>query len=145
MLFEAIPENVPRAREALRDQLAPIGLTIRQLADISIAVTEAVANSVRHAYRNQPQAGAVRIEAAVDDDTITITVSDTGCGPLPNPDSDGLGMGIPLMTALTTTLQIEGQPDQGTTVRMTFRTRSSSSENDFARTDTRPSTTSEVR
>ena len=120
MRFLAIPEDVPRAREAIREQLAVLDVGDQVLANVSVAVTEAVGNVVRHAYRNQPDPGDFEIKTTLTDDTITIAVRDKGCGPIPNPDSEGIHMGIPLMSALADTFSIEGEPGQGTSVRMTF-------------------------
>ena len=118
--FSALPKNVPRARGAIREQLAARGLAEDLVTNVSIAVTEAVGNVVRHAYRQQPHPGDFEINTTLTDDTIEIAVRDQGCGPRPNPHSEGISMGIPLMSALADTFSIHGKPCQGTTVRMTF-------------------------
>src|SRR5262249_22233360 len=49
------------------------------LADLKLAVTEACANAVRHAYQEDEE-GAVRLRLALDDSALTIEVADDGRG-----------------------------------------------------------------
>lgn len=89
------------------------------LDDIQIAVTEACANVVIHAYRDRPP-GTLDVAGDVVDGHVVVTVVDNGPGMIPRPDATGLGMGLPLMGALTDHLQI-GHVEDGThEVRMTF-------------------------
>ena len=103
----------------MREHLHRLGVNGELLDDIAIALTEAVANVVRHAYRNG-EAGSFEVEIAVQDTGIAVTVSDEGCGFLPNPDSEGIGMGLPLMYSLSDRVDIDGKPGRGTIVRMWF-------------------------
>ena len=103
----------------MREHLRRLGVNGELLDDIAIALTEAVANAVRHAYRNG-KADSFEVEITMQDTGIAVTVSDEGCGFLPNPDSEGIGMGLPLMYSLSDRVDIDGRPGCGTVVRMWF-------------------------
>lgn len=120
--FVATPENVTLCRAVMREHLHRLGVNGELLDDIAIALTEAVANVVRHAYRNG-DAGSFEVEVAILDKGIELSISDTGCGFLPHPESEGIGMGLPLMHRLADDLHIDGEPGDGTTVRMWFGSR----------------------
>jgi anti-sigma regulatory factor (Ser/Thr protein kinase) len=71
------------------------------LADIKLAISEAVTNAVVHAFRCADQPGTVTVSVAVcTGDIAEITVSDDGMGLTPRSDSPGLGLGLPLLARL---------------------------------------------
>ena len=118
----AVAENIARARQLATDHLAALDGVSRTCLDaVRLALTEAVTNSVVHAYRDREQAGDIEIEITPDSDRLDLTVRDHGCRPIPNPESPGMGMGIPLMASLSQKFEIHGGPGEGTRVRMTFR------------------------
>jgi serine/threonine-protein kinase RsbW/stage II sporulation protein AB (anti-sigma F factor) len=117
----AEPHSVGQARHAVEAHLRAAGLDGHLLADVIIAVNEAASNVVAHAYRDADLPGEFALDLDRDGDELQVTVRDEGCGPLPNPNSEGIGMGIPLMSSLSETFEIKGNPDFGTEVRMTFR------------------------
>ena len=88
--------------------------------DWSSAVSEAVTNSVLHAYC-EGTSGDVRVVACAEADRLVVVVRDYGCGMSPNPDSPGLGLGLAVIGRLATELNIE-RPDEGggTRLRMCF-------------------------
>lgn len=89
------------------------------LDDVQIAVTEACANVVTHAYRDMPP-GTMEVRGGLEDDHVVVTVRDRGPGVLPHPDSEGLGMGIALIGALTERLEFGYADDGAHEVRMAF-------------------------
>jgi serine/threonine-protein kinase RsbW/stage II sporulation protein AB (anti-sigma F factor) len=117
----AEPENVGAARRTLEDGLRAAGLNGDLVGDVLIATNEAVSNVVAHAYRHRPGPGDLELSVSREGGRLTVIVADDGCGPVPNPESPGLGMGIPLMTALSESIEIRGEPDRGTEVRMSFQ------------------------
>lgn len=86
---------------------------------LALAVTEAMANVVLHAYRDS-EAGDMRVVACDEPDRLVVVVRDYGGGMRPRPDSPGLGMGLPLISQMTDDLQIEAAQEVGTLLRMHF-------------------------
>jgi serine/threonine-protein kinase RsbW len=75
-------------------------------AAVALAVTEAVANAVVHAYRDGDP-GLVYVAASLDDGALAVIISDDGEGMTPRTDSPGIGLGLALIANLADTMQIE--------------------------------------
>jgi anti-sigma regulatory factor (Ser/Thr protein kinase) len=114
-------ENIPLVRHAVAGFLDGHGVGGDQASDMLLAVTEACTNVVQHAYRDGAVENAeIEIWAELHDMTVTITVRDQGGGFAPRVDSPGLGLGLPVIAALTQTVEIRPTPPSGTEVVMTF-------------------------
>ena len=74
---EATIENVRRISEFVRDMGHRLRLTDDTLFDIELAVEEASANIVRHAYRSG-QARDILLRLETTDDVVRITLTDWG-------------------------------------------------------------------
>jgi serine/threonine-protein kinase RsbW/stage II sporulation protein AB (anti-sigma F factor) len=115
---QATPAAVPGVRRAVVDfaELHGVGVP----PDVALAVSEAVTNSVLHAYRDG-DSGDVRVVACAEPERLVVVVRDYGCGMMPHPNSPGLGLGLSVIGRLTTELNIE-RPDHGggTRLRMCF-------------------------
>ena len=74
---EATIENVRRISEFVRDMGHRLRLTDDTLFDIDLAVEEASANIVRHAYRSG-QARDILLRLEITDDVVRITLTDWG-------------------------------------------------------------------
>ena len=74
---EATIENLRRISEFVRDMGQRLRLTEDTLFDIDLAVEEASANIVRHAYR-PGQAGDILLRVETIDDVVRITLTDWG-------------------------------------------------------------------
>jgi anti-sigma regulatory factor (Ser/Thr protein kinase) len=112
-------DNVPLVRHALRGLLEASRVPEERISDITLAVTEACANAVLHAYPR----GRGHFEAAADlspAGELVVTVRDHGSGMAPRVDSPGLGVGLPVMAAIADALEIDTPEGSGTVVRMTF-------------------------
>ena len=112
-------DNVPLVRHALRGLLEAWGVGEERISDITLAVTEACANAVLHAYPDasgQFEASA-SLSAAGE---LVVTVRDHGSGMAPRVHSPGLGVGLPVMAAIADALEIDTPDGAGTVVRMTF-------------------------
>jgi serine/threonine-protein kinase RsbW/stage II sporulation protein AB (anti-sigma F factor) len=87
--------------------------------DVALAVSEAVTNSVLHAY-GDAEPGPVHLTAEVRPGRLVVTVTDEGSGLHPRPDSPGLGLGLPTIGQLTEELEITGAGGCGVRVEMSF-------------------------
>jgi anti-sigma regulatory factor (Ser/Thr protein kinase) len=116
--FPARSESVAEARHSILDYARPLGRA--DIDDISLAVSEAVGNAVRHAYRvHEPGTIELRAELLVPD-TLRVDVNDDGDGMSPHPELPGLGLGFSLIGAVTTGLEIECHQPHGTSLHMRF-------------------------
>jgi serine/threonine-protein kinase RsbW len=111
-------DSVGEARRAVGDFATGLGAPD---ADVRLAVSEAVSNSVTHAFRGR-EPGTVTIVCRKDPGQLTVTVEDDGGGMRPNLDSPGLGLGIPLITKLASEVRFDSS-EGGTTVSMSFQRR----------------------
>ena len=91
--------SVPICRQVLNGCLETLGVTPDTRADIALALSEACANVVRHAYPIGH--GDVLCECEATDDEIVIRVSDWGVGWDRPSAQPGLGLGIPLIERLS--------------------------------------------
>lgn len=109
---------------AFASQLDP---TIEEIADIKTSVSEAVTNSIIHAYPNGD--GIVKVVARLSEDEIEIEVSDTGEGianieeakePLftSKCNLERSGMGFTIMESFMDSLKVESIVGLGTKITM---------------------------
>ena len=119
--------NEAFARSAVACFAAQMDPTMEELGDIRTAVSEAVTNSIVHAYPND--LGTVMLRCRIlKDNVLDIVVKDKGVGigdieqamrPMyTTGGSDRSGMGFTIMESFMTTLSITSEPGKGTTVHM---------------------------
>ena len=119
----AVAENVAPIRHAVVDLAARSGADDGVRTDLALAVGEACANVVVHAYP-PGDVGPLVVQATISDSEIVVTVVDQGQGMTPRPDSPGLGLGLPLIANLSDRLEIQEGPDGvGTQLEMCFSLR----------------------
>ena len=110
--------------------------TIEEIADIKTAVSEAVTNSIIHAYPNGE--GIVKVIAKLYEDEIEIEISDTGIGindieeakePLYTSKSglERSGMGFTIMESFMDNLRVESIVGLGTKITMKKKIKSKES------------------
>src|SRR4051794_15933525 len=115
----AEPAAVGTIRNGVREFARERGGTDALLIDLALAVTEAVTNSVVHAFIDrEPGTVRTRIQAAPNE--LVVVVTDNGRGMQPRADSPGLGLGLPTIASLTTAMDMHTPPGGGTVVAMTF-------------------------
>ncbi len=122
---------------AFASQLDP---TIEEIADIKTSVSEAVTNSIIHAYPNKD--GIVKIRAILLEDEIEIEVSDTGEGienieearePLftTKGNLERSGMGFTIMENFMDKLKVESIVGLGTKVTMNKKIKNKNLQNTY--------------
>ena len=119
--LDAHPRSVARARDSVTAFAAAHGASTAQCGAIALAVSEAVANAVVHAYAGGDDEGIIELRTWMDDRHLIALVCDDGIGMGRAQPSAGLGLGIALMAGLSERLTVEslsGRP--GTRVQMTF-------------------------
>jgi anti-sigma regulatory factor (Ser/Thr protein kinase) len=127
------PAGASALRTAFRDWITRrLASTAEQLSDLTLAVNEALANAVEHAYAGDAAPGTVEVHAQYERRTATlvVTVRDHGSWRNPSPDPLHLrGRGIPLIRALTTDASIQSD-ETGTCVELRWQGVSAHSEGD---------------
>lgn len=114
-------ENVLLVRQALAGVGEAVGLDAVALNDLSTAITEACNNVVLHAYESGE--GPLEVELSVDEAGIDALVRDRGRGIRPGikaAEEISGGIGIPVIGALTDSLELRDVPGGGTEVAMRF-------------------------
>lgn len=118
MTLPAHAQQVVLVRQVVGCVAQSLGFPAERVEDVRLAVTEACTNVVRHAYRGP--AGRLDVTAAADGGALTVTVVDRGVGLRPHADNGPAGLGLPLMAALTKSIEIAETDGRGTTVRLSF-------------------------
>lgn len=118
--FAAVPESVPKARNALTSFAEQAGATREQRDAVRLAASEAITNAVMHAYLQREQ-GAVQVSASYIEEELWVLIADTGGGMRPRASSPGLGLGLALIAQLADEFQILSRGSGGTELRMRFK------------------------
>jgi anti-sigma regulatory factor (Ser/Thr protein kinase) len=110
LVVPALPLSLRDIRVAMRHWLSAVDAAPRAVADLLVAVGEACANVVEHAYG--PGGGTVTVHMELQPPDVLATVRDTGCWLPPRGESCGnRGRGTQFMRNCSDDLQI----DHGTT------------------------------
>jgi serine/threonine-protein kinase RsbW len=119
LTLPARAENVSVVRHVLGALGDALGLPAEVVEDMRLAVTEACTNVVRHAYADRR--GSIEVVVRPEGDSLRVTVADAGRGIGPSPDTAGPGLGLPLIAALTDSLEVERTGGTGSRLIMSFR------------------------
>ncbi len=114
--YPATPTILAHVRRDLRAWLRRHGVDRQDEDALVLAVSEAGANAVEHAYGDGDREGVVAVEATSEGDTIVVSVRDNGTW-RSEVDRQDRGRGTAIMTALTDELEREST-SRGTTVTM---------------------------
>lgn len=118
--------DIPADAHALRGVRADLSAWLREhgvdpeiVADLVVAVDEALSNSLEHAYAAvPPPRRAIRLTVDIADDrSLAVTVGDSGVWRAPAVHPGLRGRGLSLMRAIMDRIEVVPAPD-GTTVRM---------------------------
>lgn len=116
-LFDAVPDSVPEARLRVRTWCEAEHVGDRIRADLLLAVTEAAANAVRHAYPGG-RPGTFSLAARREGGDIMVEIRDTGVGMGGAARSPGGGLGLEILRRLFPEATV-ARDDPGT--RVTIR------------------------
>jgi len=105
-------------RHELADWLSAAGVAEQRLADIVLAVNEAVANSIEHGYQGR-KPGKIRLKCENDGARVRVKITDKGSWKPVSTDPGGRGRGLLLIRAVSDWLEMDCTP-KGTTVDMSF-------------------------
>lgn len=125
--FKALPENESFARSVAAGFLMQMNPTLEEIEDVKTAVSEAVTNSIVHAYPTKP--GFVTLKMSIKDNTVQISVIDNGIGIVDikkalspfytsKPEQERSGMGFTVIEAFMDTLEVKNSKE-GLVVNMT--------------------------
>lgn len=126
--IKSLSENEAFARSTVAAFCAQVNPRLEDIIDIKTAVSEAVTNSVVHAYPNS--VGDIKINVALKDDLVTITITDYGIGIFDTekarepffttkPEDERSGMGFTVMESFMDTLDVKNNTHKGLTIKMT--------------------------
>jgi len=124
--FLSRSENVGIARIAAAAFASQVDMTVSEIEEIKVAVSEAVTNAIVHGYKEKP--GEVEMMMYLFEDRLEFVIRDFGKGiedvalarkPASTTDPDRMGLGFAFMESFMDDLEVISQPGQGTTVRMT--------------------------
>ena len=106
------------------------GVTVGEIEEVKVALSEAVTNIILHAYPEGEAAGKIYIKGVVEGGQLTLKIWDKGCGisnltqamePMYSGSGSGerTGMGFTVMQSFMDTLDVRTQKGKGTSVVMT--------------------------
>lgn len=112
---------LPRTRKAVSGYLEDVGAEPEATADVVLALDEACANVIRHAFPKSAP-GTMRLRAEIGDQAVTVQVEDDGVGFDPFEATarqpgleDTSGRGLQIIRQLMTTVQLESPTETGGT------------------------------
>ncbi len=124
--FDACSENESFARIAVAGFLMYLDPSLSDIEDIKMAVSEAVTNSIIHAYDN---GGVIELKCSVKDRNVVIEIMDRGKGIVDikkamepmytsKPQCERSGLGFTVMESFMDRLIVNSAPGKGTVVTM---------------------------
>ncbi|QVK16999.1 anti-sigma F factor [Mycoplasmatota bacterium] len=127
IVFEATSENEAFARIVVAGFIMPLDPTIDQLNELKTIVSEAVTNSVIHAYENK--GGKIKLIIENYQNEITLTVIDYGKGIedltkakelfyTSKPEEERSGMGLTIMEIFADEFYISSKVGEGTIIKI---------------------------
>lgn len=127
--FPSLSENERFSRLVVSGFASQLDPQVDEISDIKTAVSEAVTNSIVHAYKNE--IGKIELVARIyEDNVIYIRIKDYGCGipdikkamePLftTSPEEERAGLGFAVMESFMDKLKVFSKEGKGTSVILT--------------------------
>lgn len=126
LTFSSLAENVGIARMLIASIGAQLDLSLNDIEELKVAISEAVSNAIIHGYGKRPDQ-LVYLLIDLDSEALRLVVRDEGCGisdveqamqPAYSTDPERMGLGFVFMQSFMDDLQVESTVDKGTTVTM---------------------------
>lgn len=123
MRIKSDPAEIAVVRKAVEDLAASAGFCEKGVADVGLSVNEALANVIRHAYKNQP-GQPIEINAAASPGGMTVVIRDWGSGVVPDINRQKAdlatpgGLGLLCLRMMMNGVEYIPQPD-GMLLRLT--------------------------
>lgn len=126
--FNSESENEGIARVVTAAYMMRFDPTVEEMADVKTAVSEAVTNSIVHAYEDKN--GKIWMDLSNEGTTLKIVIEDQGIG-IPDieramqpmfttkPEEERTGMGFSFMEAFMDHVEVQSSPGTGTRIVMT--------------------------
>ena len=124
LVIQSLPENIALARVSVAAFVAQIDLTVDELEEIKVAVSESVSNAIIHGYEQCPDQW-VEIEVSRYPDFFEIHIVDSGKGiedieaamqPIYSSDADRMGLGFVFMQSFMDEVEVTSEVNKGTRV-----------------------------
>jgi serine/threonine-protein kinase RsbW len=107
-----LAEEVGGVRHAAVEFARDQGVPDAALADLRLAISEAVSNAVIHAFRAQARPGTVRVTVDVTSAMLVeAVVRDDGMGMSARDDSPGVGLGMGLIDSVADAVELRVPAD----------------------------------
>ena len=122
-------ENVAIARITIAALVSQLSLTLNDLEEIKVAVSEAVSNAIIHGYQNNSE-GIVTVTGEIAQEVVMIQIIDQGIGipdidkamePEYSTDPERMGLGFIFMKSFMDEVRVESKVGCGTTVSLIKR------------------------
>ena len=120
LTLPALPTSARRARRAVVDTVAELGVADSTVDDVRLCVSEAVTNAVLHAYASE--AGTVDIAVLVHHPGVVVVVRDFGSGVMSSRRDGEGGLGLAIIDAMTDQCALSSVSGLGTQISMAFGT-----------------------
>lgn len=128
LIMPTHPRYLSAARLLVGGIGAQTGLSLEEVEDMKVAVSEAITNVIDHAYGGE-LTGRVIVRYRPAPGELTVEVEDQGVGfdpgrlpagapPAPGPDG---GLGLYLVREMADTVKVESAPGSGTKITITKR------------------------
>jgi stage II sporulation protein AB (anti-sigma F factor) len=125
--FLSLPENVAFARSCVGAFAAQLDVTLDEIEEIKLVVSEAVSNSIIHGYNNRPDGKVVVVATILENSTMEIMIEDFGRGiadieqalvPSFSSQPNHMGLGFTFMKSFMDEMDVTSQLGHGTNVRL---------------------------
>jgi serine/threonine-protein kinase RsbW len=115
-------DSLPVARRAIVAHAEKLGIAKAGIADLKTVVSEACANVVRHAYKEEDGPGTLEVDLNPGAEELSMVVRDFGGGirPWPSGEVPSLRLGLPIIGALSSSFHLVSVLSAGTEITIRF-------------------------